>query len=166
MNKVDKLLDRINWHKNSGGFSNNLKPLLNFKYKHLLPSIYQEFYEKIGIGEIGSDSDISDGYLIVRISEPEFHLEHPDWDAACDGWDDTSNKKSNIWFNSEKTSKRDEVLLLGHDVDRQWFAYDINKNIFVSQWDDAKRWKMEDLVSYVEYIIHSNEEYKGIKFPY
>ena len=164
MNKVDKLLDRINWHKNSGGFSINLKQLVNYQYKHLLPSIYQEFYEKIGIGHIGSDSSgIGSGYKIIEISEPEFHLEHPDWDANFDGWGDTPNK-SNVWFNSEKTSKRDEVLLLGNDVDRQWFGYDINKNIFVSQWDDAKR--LEDLVSYVEYIIRSSEEYNGIKFPY
>ena len=53
MNKVDFLLERICWHKNSGkGFSNDLKPLLSFKNKYLLPPIYQEFYEKIGIGSI------------------------------------------------------------------------------------------------------------------
>ena len=126
MNKVDYLLQRINWHKNSGKFfSNNLHPLLSYKHNHLLPPIYQELYKKIGIGDIDSNPIIGEGYLIISITEPEFYYDHPDWNNDFDGYDilDSSDK----WFNSNQTSQRKDVLLLGKDVDRQWFGFDFKK---------------------------------------
>jgi hypothetical protein len=160
MNKVDWLLERINWHKNYvKGFSNDLKPLLSFKNKYLLPPIYHEFYEKIGVGEIGSDSIKGQGYCVVNLFEPDFiNSDHPSWDDIFD------NHLSSEWFNGKETSKCKDILLLGHDVDRNWFGFDIVKKTLVNQREE-KYLDTKDIVDYVKSIMLSVEEYQSIFYP-
>jgi hypothetical protein len=153
MAKLKSLKQKIDWHAENGGFSNDLKVVRDFKYSELLPESYRRFYEIIGVGSIGSHPIPGEGYLIHEITLPEFYHSHDDWDLKFDG--------EGPFFDSANKHLLKNVLLLGYDVDRDWIGFDISTQSTEIITCSNNQWQRctTDLTSYIEDVITRAEQY-------
>jgi len=151
MNELQKLRKRLEWHRVNRGFQNDLMPVCSSFDLPTLPHEYQEFYVNVGIGDVGSRSD----YLIFRIFPPEFCRE-----SEC-----SSHFGGLEFFDS--SSKVDDVILLGTDVDDQMFGFDVtqpSKGV-LTVWDNQWKYSNLSLASYLGCIMKEYEEYENIRPP-
>ena len=134
MSEVEKLAKRL-----EDSFSNNLNyncvfhPLKSHPNFNRLPDVIVEFYEKIGVGSLGSS------FLYFNINEPNF------FDKESENFIFYIASEYE-YFNSDFDSKLEDVLLIGHDVYTNWFGFDVRLNKFIRQ-DDKQEIDIVDILN-------------------
>jgi len=155
-----KFKERILWHQNNGGFSNDLKPLadhVNFKY---LPQPIVKFYKIIGFGEIGSPSD----YLIYDITKPSFIADDDEGTFFVYAPDEPNTEQIyTLEYDFKGEVKVKDIIFLGRSVDGEnmGIVKNSNKDIVTTIWGNGGT----DMLSYIEEIFLNFEKYEGIKCP-
>jgi len=158
INRIQELRARLSWHADNAGFTNNLTPTDGFKHSESLPQDYCEFVKLVGTGEIGSGTG-PDAFLIHSVSTPEFYHSHEDWGIEFDG--------AGPFFDIDNKHLLDNILIIGHDVDREWIGYDIRSNgseVIACLNNQADR-KTGNFVSYIESVLAQYENYLEIDYP-
>lgn len=150
-----KFKERILWHQNNGGFSNDLQPLadhVNFKY---LPESVVNFYKIIGFGTIGFNDCV-----VYDIHEPFFTTD----DHEIVFFDEPNAEEIYILeFEFEGEVKVKDIIFLGRSVDGEnmGIVKDSDEDIVTTAWGNGGI----DMLSYIEKKILEVEEHVGIKYP-
>lgn len=159
MDRVGSLLAQLERCESEGAIHFKLSPLQECTELTLLPGIYQEYFLRIGVGTVGTGATPGDGYLVFEVCAPTF-CTHPN--QTVYGYDPDDEF---AFFDYEHKHRSLDVLLLGTDVDMQWFGYDITKGNarFVTCWNNQFDRDTTDIVSYLRDILDATCK-RGIDF--
>ena len=144
--KIKYLVNQLNYALKRKLLNNELTKVCCFKNKSQLPQIAQAFYEHLGYGYVGSNSD----YMIFDIVLPDFYHKSEVYNVNYHGVD--------TYFDFDEKHLLENIIIIGGDVDGNLFGIDVSKNsdIIVSQWQVKGR-DYSNLFSYIESILGEYE---------